>query len=124
MGLLRDEDLTARKNVESGLRTPDHLDSLALDELSAIKDEIVEQVVGSARANYIKSGKLKAVLDLRTDNRNRLVRNARAEELIRGWLEEYDPKYRAEVRIGPDCSGNWVTFPELVVTFERNLGVR
>lgn len=122
MGILRDEDIEARRNVEAGLRTPENLDKLALDELVAIRYELTEHILVSAR--YIKTGTLKAGVDIRTKHRERLVRNTRAEELIRGWLEEYAPKYRAEVRIGPDCSGNWVTFPELVVTFERNLGVR
>lgn len=85
--------------------------------LQATLPAVIEQIVHSAHDIYTRHGEMKAVVDLDFIDAYTLVGYKPAEDLIKQKLEEFDPSLEATVNIKPDCSGNWVTKPELVVEF-------
>lgn len=115
--IIRDKEIQARKikAIEDDKRA--NPVKYALLDLEASKDEIVAALVESTRQIYTRDGTLKGVADAKDGSASRLVDNVEAQQLIARWLEEYDPSLKATVKIGPDCSGNWNSTAEIVVTF-------
>ncbi len=88
-----------------------------MNNLTKHLSEVVDGIVASARDIYERKGEMKGVFDLDFMDAYTLVGYKPAEDLIKQSLEELDPSLEATVNIKPDCSGNWVTKPELVVEF-------
>ena len=119
MGIIRNEEIEARKKQALYQDKKDNPVKYALIELESEKDELVARLVKSAREIYVRDGILKAVSEIRNGDSIHLDGNKAAEGLIAKWMQECDPTLVPTVIIGRDCSGNYAYHAEVIVTFTR-----
>lgn len=119
MGIIRNEEIEARKKQALYQDKKDNPVKYALIELESEKDELVARLVKSARDNYINSGNLRAYSEIRKGDSMHLEGNKTAEALIAAWMQEFDPSFVPNVKIDRDCSGNYAYHAPVIVTFTR-----
>lgn len=119
MGIIRDEDIKAREDYLDAEERRNNPVKYALLELEHRKSLIVPELIESARKQYVKSGTVRGRTTLRfTDSECRVLEGLTgAQDLIASWLEDVDPSFRVNVKIGPDCSGNYRYESEVVAEF-------
>lgn len=117
MGIIRDQELIARKAHLNSLETPADPVAQALLDLQARKTSIVDALTASAREHFIKTGRLEAAADIHAESSMYLVDEPTAAKLIKQWMREVDSSLTASVRVVGDYSGNLNYAAQIVVLF-------